>query len=235
MSTAVPAVHLPTRADLVRTWFAAAVTGTASLLLLFSGYEFAERLYFRDALSTDMLFLLHIVRGVSASVLVGTLSVVIVWRLRSRYEAAFLEAHRKLEEAMARRIAESVQLQAHVRHQEKMAAIGMLSAGIAHDIANPLASMSSELEMLEDEGDLHQVRRLLAEVRRQVARIGRILREMTDFARRRGEDASTFPLRVVVDDAPRMVRHDRARGGSTWRWICPPRRRLRCARWRTIS
>ncbi len=208
MPTATASLRLSTRADLVRTWLRAAAVGTTSLVLLFSGYELLERLYFRDRVPTETLFLLHMIRGVSASILVGTLSVVVVWWVRSRYEAAFAEAHRKLEEAMERRIAESEQLQAHVRHQEKMAALGVLSAGIAHDIANPLASLSSELEMLEDERDIEQVRTSVAEVRRQVSRIERILREMTDFARRRGDETASLPVRLAVDDALRMVRHD---------------------------
>lgn len=208
MPSAAPSLRLSTRADLVRTWMRAAAAGTASLILLFAGYEVVERLYFRGRLTTDTLFVLHMVRGISASVLVGTLSVAVVWWVRSRYETAFAEAHRKLEAAMERRIAESEQLQAYVRHQEKMAALGVLSAGIAHDIANPLASLSSELEMLEEEKDVAEVRKSVAEVRRQVSRIERILREMTDFARRRGEEATTLPLSVAVDDALRLVRHD---------------------------
>jgi signal transduction histidine kinase len=200
--------HFLTRADLVRTWARAAAIGTACLVIVFAAYELIERTVFRGRMPTQTLFLLHMVRGVTASVLVGTLSVLVVWWVRSRYEAAFAAAHHELERAMERRIAESKRLEAHVRHQEKMAALGVLSAGIAHDIANPLASMSSELEMLEDETDLAHVRASLAELRRQVSRIDRTLREMTAFARRRGEEVVSLPLSVAVDDAMRMARHD---------------------------
>ncbi len=197
-----------TRSDLVRTWFGAAAVGTFFLFVIFAGYEIVERKFFLSRVSTETLFVFHMARGIGASVVVGTISIAVVWWVRSRYEHAFRKAHRELEMAMERRIAEGKKLEAHVRHQEKMAALGVLSAGIAHDIANPLASMSSELEMLEDETDLARVHASVAELRRQVNRIDRTLREMTDFARRRGDEVVSLPLHVAVEDAVRMVRHD---------------------------
>jgi signal transduction histidine kinase len=135
-----PPPRFATRTGLVRTWLIAALAGTACLVVVFVGYEIAERAFFRDRMPTETLFLLHLARGVTASVLVGTLTVAVVWWIRARYERAFAQAHRELELAMEARIAESKELEARARDQEKMAALGVLSAGVAHDIANPLAS-----------------------------------------------------------------------------------------------
>ncbi len=104
-------------------------------------------------------------------------------------------------------ITQEKQMEALLRHQEKLAALGVLASGIAHDIANPLASMSSELEMLAFETEGDHVRSSIRVLRDQVSRIDRVLREMTDFARRRGEDATIVPVHVAVGDALRMVRH----------------------------
>jgi signal transduction histidine kinase len=93
----------------------------------------------------------------------------------------------------ARDITEAKQLEARVLYQEKLAALGVLAAGIAHDIVNPLASMSSELEMIEGETDLGRVRASIGVLRSQVSRIDRTLREMTDFARRRGDERDEPP------------------------------------------
>jgi PAS domain S-box-containing protein len=108
----------------------------------------------------------------------------------------------------ARDITEEKRLEAELRYQEKLSALGMLAAGIAHDIGNPLASMSSELEMLEKERDPERVRSAAAVLREHIARITRTLREMSDFARRRGDEVTAFVVENAVQDALRMVRHD---------------------------
>jgi len=99
-------------------------------------------------------------------------------------------------------------LEAQVRHQEKMAGLGMLTAGFAHDLGNPLASLSTELEMLEGEDNLTQIRESLGVLRRQVARMSRTLREMVDFARRRRDEISDVSIAAAVSDSARLVHHD---------------------------
>ena len=75
-----------TRSDLVRTWSRAAAVGTACLVLIFAGYEIIERKFFLSRVSTETLFAFHMARGITASILVGTLSVAVVWWVRSRYD-----------------------------------------------------------------------------------------------------------------------------------------------------
>jgi signal transduction histidine kinase len=109
---------------------------------------------------------------------------------------------------VARDVTVSEQLQAQMRNQEKLAALGVLAAGIAHDIANPLASLSSEIEILEEAETAARARASVKVLREHVARIGRVLREMTDFARRRTDEVSAVVVRVAIEDALRLVRHD---------------------------
>lgn len=199
---------LPTRNDWVVLWLRTAVVGSVVLVATFVLYEVLERRWMIQHLSMDTVFALHRFRGMGAAVLIGTVSVYSIWRARRSYDAAFAEAYRAVEAEMKARITAGKQLEALLRYQEKLAALGVLAAGIAHDIANPLASMSSELEMIEGETDLARVRESVGVLRGQVRRIDRTLREMTDFARRRGDVAEAVPLHVAVDDALRMVRHD---------------------------
>lgn len=107
-----------------------------------------------------------------------------------------------------RDVTQQKNLEAQLRHQEKMAGLGMLTAGFAHDLGNPLASLSTELELLEDEDDVSQLRESLGVLRRQVARMSRTLREMVDFARRRRDEISDVSIDAAVADAARLVRHD---------------------------
>ena len=196
------------RRDWLRLWLQTASVGTALLLLLFAGYEAVERVWMRGRLPAEQLFVFHLYRGIGASVLIGTVSIYSTWRSRRAYDEAFTAAYREVDATARARTRELMQLEAHVRYQEKLAALGVLAAGIAHDICNPLASMSSELEMLEMETDLGQVRASVGVLRRQVSRIDRTLREMSEFARRRGDQATAVVVHVAVEDALRMVRHD---------------------------
>jgi signal transduction histidine kinase len=109
---------------------------------------------------------------------------------------------------VGREVTERRALEAQVRHQEKMASLGLLAGGIAHDLGNPLASLSSELELLEDETDLARVRESLTVLRRHVGRISRSLREMVDFARRRRDEVADVSIAAAVEDSARLVRHD---------------------------
>jgi signal transduction histidine kinase len=114
------------------------------------------------------------------------------------------ERTRELEEARA----VAALLEAQVRHQEKMAGLGVLAAGFAHDMGNPLASLSTELEMLEGETDVARFRESLDVLRRHVARMSRTLREMVDFARRRREEVTDVSIASAVADSARLVLHD---------------------------
>ena len=99
-------------------------------------------------------------------------------------------------------------LQAQLAHQEKMAAFGLFAAGVAHEIGNPLAAISSELELLAGEQDLGVVQGSLGQIGVQVARISRILRELVDFARRRRDTEGDLSLNAVVEDTLRLIRPD---------------------------
>ncbi|MCC7539654.1 MAG: PAS domain-containing protein [Deltaproteobacteria bacterium] len=118
------------------------------------------------------------------------------------------EGKTRLVVEVARDVTEEKKLEAQIRHQEKMASLGLLAAGVAHDIGNPLASLSSELEILDFEDDISRFRESLNVLRGHVDRIGRTLREMVDFARRRSDRESDVDVSTAVADALRLVKHD---------------------------
>jgi len=92
---------------------------------------------------------------------------------------------------------------------EKLASVGRLAAGIAHEIGNPLSAISGLVELVES-GDLEPEEEVefLGRVRKETERINRIIRDLLDFARADpGEEQRDEACDVaeVVEDAVRLV------------------------------
>lgn len=117
-------------------------------------------------------------------------------------------ADRALVIEVGRDVTEPRNLEAQLRHQEKMASLGVLTAGFAHDMGNPLASLSTELELLEGEEDLGRIRESLGVLQAHVSRMSRTLREMVDFARRRRDEIADVSVAAAIADSARLVRYD---------------------------
>jgi two-component system sensor histidine kinase PilS (NtrC family) len=80
-----------------------------------------------------------------------------------------------------------VHLEEKVRQSEKLAAVGQLAAGIAHEIRNPLAGMSASLEMLHSampEGpEGAENKRLMEIALREIERLNGLVSEFLDFVK----------------------------------------------------
>jgi signal transduction histidine kinase len=115
---------------------------------------------------------------------------------------AALERHgAELERRVAERSAALRASQARVLHQEKMAAFGLLSAGIAHEVGNPLAALSSLVQMLRRRQPDPYTDGKLELAERQLVRIQRTIRELVDFSRPASPERTRFRLGEIVDEA----------------------------------
>lgn len=99
------------------------------------------------------------------------------------------------------------QQQAMIQH-EKMVALGQMAAGVAHEIANPLASLDSVLQLIERHPERMKPERHAA-LRQQVDRIRQTIQQMSDFAHPAEVQWQTVPVDELVATALAMVRFDR--------------------------
>jgi signal transduction histidine kinase len=88
--------------------------------------------------------------------------------------------------------------------RERLAAVGRLSAGLAHEIRNPLASIKGSADVLMDDFPAdHPKGRLLRILQEEATRLNDVLTRFLSFARPGGQGASRFDLRdelaTVVD------------------------------------
>jgi two-component system NtrC family sensor kinase len=101
-------------------------------------------------------------------------------------------------------ITDRLKLERSVQESEKLAAIGTLAAGVAHEINNPIGIMTSRIElMLEDAGEAGlsaPVREDLAVLQRNAQRIGRITQALTSFAGRAPAVKKPTDLNAVAEE-----------------------------------
>ena len=106
-----------------------------------------------------------------------------------------------LEGRIAERTRELQESQAQVLHQEKMAAFGLLAAGIAHEVGNPLTSISTLVQLLERRDLDAYTHGRLGLVTTQLTRIQTTLRELVTFSRPASDARGRICLREIVGEA----------------------------------
>lgn len=108
--------------------------------------------------------------------------------------------------------------QQQMAESEKMAAIGQMAAGVAHEIGNPLASISALVQLLHRQVDGEWPRDKLALIHRHVDRISRIVRGMSDFSRPGPRLQELFGLDEVIDEVAKLAQFDRRSRGVQLEW-----------------
>ena len=104
-------------------------------------------------------------------------------------------------------ISGAMRLEEKVRTADRLAAVGELSAGIAHEIRNPLASISGSVEVLNEELSLTQEnRKLLDLIIKETGRLNRIVTDFLNYARIGPSLLSKVELARLVDDVIEIAR-----------------------------
>jgi two-component system sensor histidine kinase PilS (NtrC family) len=106
-------------------------------------------------------------------------------------------------------VTESRKLEREARIQQRLAAVGEMAAGIAHEIRNPLASMSGSIQILRQELPLTpEQSQLMDIVLRESDRLNETIRSFLAFARPQRSGAARVDVCKVITDTARLLQNN---------------------------
>ncbi len=94
---------------------------------------------------------------------------------------------------------------------KKLASLGTLTSGVAHELNNPLNNISTSIQILLEEieePDLKYKKELLVETERQIERARDIVRALLEFSRERSFSLEEVSFRELVDDTIRLIKSE---------------------------
>jgi len=101
-------------------------------------------------------------------------------------------------------------MEREVQRAERMSTIGQLAAGIAHEIRNPLASISGSVELLRQGPQLTgDDRQLMDIVTREIDRLNSLISQLLEYASPRPRQVVDFDLAVMLDETVRVFQQDK--------------------------
>src|SRR5216117_3779910 len=105
-------------------------------------------------------------------------------------------------------ITERVELESQLSQADKLSSIGLLAAGVAHEVNTPLAVISSYAQMLAKQlqGD-PQKGALLEKITRQTFRASEIVNNLLNFSRTSGTEFSEVDVNKVIADTLALLEH----------------------------
>lgn len=174
-----------------------------------------------SALVPNLLLVLLIVRTISRPLQRITLAAVKVTEgdygnevdlRKSNDEIGLLaQSFNEMSRKMASDIQQLQKLNEQLIRTEKLAAMGTLAAGVAHEVNNPLAAISSLIQMMQAKQNLDEkTAENLKLISTQISRITQVTKDMMDFARVRQAAKSEVSINKIIETALRLASFDKS-------------------------
>ncbi len=127
-----------------------------------------------------------------------------------------LTEHKKLEKDLLERTVEVTSInemlkmsRVEMAQREKMVAIGQMATGIAHEIGNPLASLSSVAQYLGRKLNTHEEKEHLLVIKYQINRISNILKRMLSLSRPATAEYKWVDINELIDNTLSLMKFDK--------------------------
>ena len=119
-------------------------------------------------------------------------------------------------------VSQRVAMENALKEKERLASLGMLAAGVAHEVNTPITGISSYAQMLlaeTPEGDPR--RQLLEKVEKQTFRAARIVNSLLDFARDRQYSEAPVSLRPLIGESLELLKERLLESDTLLEWKAP--------------
>lgn len=105
-------------------------------------------------------------------------------------------------------LTEIIKLEQEIRRRDRLAAMGKMAAGIAHEIRNPLAAMRGSIQLLQSELELNEDQSYLMKiVLRESDRLDKIVSDFLAYARPSPVNLVDFDLVALVNETVSLIRY----------------------------
>lgn len=123
---------------------------------------------------------------------------------QASYQDAFL--NEQVGVMMLKDVTEIKSLQDQMRQREKLAAIGQLAAGIAHEIRNPLAGISGSIQLLSNDAKNPDDQKLMKIILREIDRLNLLITEFLDYSKPEVRPDQKVDLALVINDVIQNIK-----------------------------
>jgi two-component system, NtrC family, sensor kinase len=105
-------------------------------------------------------------------------------------------------------ITEKIELEGQLMQAEKLSSIGLLAAGIAHEVNTPIAGISSYTQMLlKETPESDRRKQILEKIEKQTFRAAEIVNGLLNFSRLNSGEFKDLDINQLIDDSLSLLNH----------------------------
>lgn len=110
-----------------------------------------------------------------------------------------------------------------IQQSERLATVGHMAAGVAHEVGNPLTAISSLVQVCQRKTDDPFIQDQLKKVRDHIQRITKIVRDLVDFSRPSSLKTEMMNVNEIIKSAVGLLKHDARCRSVTFNMELSPR------------